>query len=592
MKKHIKNIVISLLISALGFVLSYNNLFSDLDSTLTDKMYSKLRKTNQDVIIICIDSETLSEYGAFSVWSRDKVADVINYLYEEKDNEPYAVGIDILFQGNTDEDIDNKLVEACKDRSVINSSIIKIKPTVSNDTHEYDKYNIAMVETSFDSLYNVSDSGFANTNISNDSVIRYSTYEYIYNGEVINSLSYKLASIYSEKKGIELPKINCNQENQFRFFYSGSQNDFNHISLKTVLEGKVPNSEFKDKIVLIGAFASAMQDEFYPTSDITGTMYGVAIHANIFQALVDGKTAIEVNKFIYSLVFSIIVFVVCMITQYSNFIVNIVLPLLMMIVHLLLGKVLSDKGIIIHQVSSIIIFLLLIVSSIVRRFIIEYSRRKHITQVFNRYMDPKLVNRLAKDDSKEINLNGEKRNVAVLFVDIRGFTTMSESMDPADVVGILNEYLGHVTDCIFKHNGMLDKFIGDAAMAVYNAPLDQEDYIYEAVATAYDIAQGSKEISEKLLQKYGKTVSYGVGVHIGEAVIGNIGCKTRMDYTAIGDTVNTASRIEGKAGKGEILISVDVKNELNDRIIVEDAGKIELKGKAEPVSVYRLIGLK
>ena len=139
---------------------------------------------------------------------------------------------------------------------------------------------------------------------------------------------------------------------------------------------------------------------------------------------------------------------------------------------------------------------------------------------------------------------------------------------------------------------MLDKFIGDATMAVFNAPFNLDDYVFRAVKTALDMRSGADELSEKLLKQFGKKVSFGIGVHCGEAVVGNIGCEFRMDYTAIGDTVNTAARLESRAGAGEILISQAVYEILKDRITVEEVGEMALKGKSNAVMTYRVVALK
>ena len=163
---------------------------------------------------------------------------------------------------------------------------------------------------------------------------------------------------------------------------------------------------------------------------------------------------------------------------------------------------------------------------------------------------------------------------------------MSESVEPEEVVGILNEYLNLTTDSIFKNGGTLDKFIGDATMAVFNAPFDLEDYVYKAVCTARDIAAGSAALQEKLQKQFGKTISFGIGVNCGNAVVGNIGCEARMDYTAIGDTVNTASRLESNAKPGQILISKDVYEQIKTRIKATEVGIIPLKGKSNGVFVY------
>ena len=145
---------------------------------------------------------------------------------------------------------------------------------------------------------------------------------------------------------------------------------------------------------------------------------------------------------------------------------------------------------------------------------------------------------------------------------------------------------------MLSNEGTLDKFIGDATMAVFNAPFDLEDYIYKAILTALAIRDGSDKLAARLQEKFGKTISYGIGVNCGDAVVGNIGCEFRMDYTAIGDTVNTAARLESRAKAGEILISEAVYREVENRIEAECVGEMELKGKSRAVNVYRLIGIK
>lgn len=592
MKKLLKHLLISVIVSVMAFSASYFQVLSTLDLTLTDNLYSQLRPTSKDIIIVSIDEDTLNEYGAFSVWSREKTADLINYLYSDKNNLPIVVGVDILFQGDTDEEKDQKLADACVGRNVVVSSSIKFKGTVNAENMSYDRYNISYIEHPYDSLYKSAETAFTNSIQSEDGVNRCSAYYFDFNNEKNYSLSYTLATKYAEAKNIQIKPIRQDSNGLFRFYYAGEARKFTHVSLREVLSGSFPNSEFKDKIVLLGAYASSMQDEYYATSDIGTTMYGIEIHANIIQSILDGKTSTNYNNLYYSLILAGAVFAICLLSlSVDNFIISILIPIAALFGHAFLGKYLSNNGTLISQIYGLISFGLITIVYIIRRSISELYKRRQVTKVFSRYMDPKLVSKAVKDDQDKINLNGEKREVSVLFVDIRGFTTLSESMSPEDIVTILNEYLTHVTNCIFKHNGLLDKFIGDAAMAIFNAPIDQKDYIYESVATAYDIVKGAEALKKMIYDKFNKEVSFGVGVHCGEAVIGNIGCKTRMDYTAIGDTVNTASRIEGKAGRGEVLISADVKEKLETRITVEDAGYIELKGKAEPVHVYRLLDI-
>ena len=168
---------------------------------------------------------------------------------------------------------------------------------------------------------------------------------------------------------------------------------------------------------------------------------------------------------------------------------------------------------------------------------------------------------------------------------------MSEALEPEQVVEILNEYLSMTTAAIFRNMGTLDKFVGDCTMAVFNSPFDLPDYEYKAVSAALDIVNDGKALQESLLKKYGRTIGYGVGVNVGPAVVGNIGCDVRMDFTAIGDTVNTAARLEANAKAGQVLISDVLYERLKGRIEVNGIGEIPLKGKTKGVYVYEVLSL-
>ncbi|MBP5733251.1 MAG: adenylate/guanylate cyclase domain-containing protein [Lachnospiraceae bacterium] len=170
---------------------------------------------------------------------------------------------------------------------------------------------------------------------------------------------------------------------------------------------------------------------------------------------------------------------------------------------------------------------------------------------------------------------------------------MSEALPATEVVEILNQYLTLTTKCVMDNHGTLDKFVGDCTMAIWNAPLPQEDYVMNACKAALDMVKGSEELAKELQEKYGRTVAFGVGVHCGKAVVGNIGAKMRMDYTAIGDTVNTAARLEANAPGGCVYISRAVVDALGDRILATSLGtSIKLKGKADGFEIFTLDGIK
>lgn len=215
--------------------------------------------------------------------------------------------------------------------------------------------------------------------------------------------------------------------------------------------------------------------------------------------------------------------------------------------------------------------------------------RQRVTRTFQRYVAPEIVSELMEAGPAALELGGKKCDVAVLFVDIRGFTSMSEHLEPEQVVAILNQYLTLTTKCVMDSHGTLDKFVGDCTMAFWNAPLPQEDYVMLACRAAMAMVEGAKPLTERLAREYGHTVSFGVGVHAGPAVIGNIGAPMRMDYTAIGDTVNTAARLEANAPAGTIYISRAVADALAGRIAATPLKEPpRLKGKAEGFEILTL----
>lgn len=235
---------------------------------------------------------------------------------------------------------------------------------------------------------------------------------------------------------------------------------------------------------------------------------------------------------------------------------------------------------------------LFVILSIVMQMIIAYLKeqqeRLHIQKALEAYVEPGIVEQILQNENYEIQLGGKKKEIAVLFVDIRGFTSISEGLEPEAVVKILNEYLELIARAVMKNKGTLDKFIGDAAMAIYNAPDDLPNYTLQAVRTARDIIKDVVQIKEKSIEKYGVEVAFGIGIHCGTAIVGNIGCECRMDYTAIGDVVNTASRLEGKAKADQILVSKEVYEQVKDIVEASYVGSLSLKGKKKEIEAYEI----
>jgi len=226
-----------------------------------------------------------------------------------------------------------------------------------------------------------------------------------------------------------------------------------------------------------------------------------------------------------------------------------------------------------------------IMSSELLRYSEQLKEASIIQANLSRYFSPSVVEQIMK--SKEIlSLGGVKKNIAVMFADVRNFTSICELSDPEIVSHLLNILFTNATKIIFKWGGTVDKFIGDCIMAIFNAPYDLDDYIYRCVMAGKEIINFVKAERENFKRSFGYDISVGIGINAGEAIVGNLGSSDIMEYTAIGDTVNTAARIESISGENQLLISEICYNEIKDRIDCEFLSEMELKGKREKVKIY------
>jgi adenylate cyclase len=219
----------------------------------------------------------------------------------------------------------------------------------------------------------------------------------------------------------------------------------------------------------------------------------------------------------------------------------------------------------------------------------ERIRREALVRSnFERYFAPQLAARIA-DSAQATKLGGDKRPVAVLFSDIRGFTPLSETMKPEEIATLLTEYFTEMVECVFRQGGMLDKFIGDAVMAQWGAPLANADDADCALKAAIDMLAALELLNERWRAQGRPTLQIGIGLNYGEAFAGNIGSERRLEFTVIGDTVNTAKRLCDAAGPGEILLSDGMRRALSSPPPLEQRPPMELKGKSQPLPVYHVL---
>lgn len=565
------------------------------EQRMEDYFYAKPEGITQNIKIICVDEKTLNAYGKFEDWSREKLADLMELLLENETYQPAVIGLDFLLAGETStfEQAEERLWKACeKTENVVVATNLVYKTEFeqkNESTLFYDVWNVELVEQPYQDLLQVTKQGFANAYLDSDGYIRHAKVLEKYEGVLLNSFSYEIADLYLQYQGKEPLTV---EKNMIRFLFSGYAGEYEAVSLYDVLEGNVDIKAFKNSIVLVGPYAPGMQDAYHVAVERDKQMYGVEIHANIIESLLTGKIVKEIPAFLAAVVVAVCMTAYVYLARKQKLSISLIEGVAVMIFWFVAGLLLKELGFLLPLFVVEFGTVALGVYFIIKKYVLEKRSKRKILKAFTRYVAPQVVKELSKSDSFEVRLSGEKRNIAVLFVDIRGFTTMSEALSPEQVVAMLNEYLELTSQAIFKNEGTLDKFIGDATMAVFNAPIDLEDYVYKAVCTALDMVEGAKELEQKLQQKQKISVQFGIGINCGEAIVGNIGSERRMDYTAIGDTVNTAARLESKAKRGEILISQAVYEAVADRVEVEVVGELELKGKQEKIVTYRLLGKK
>ena len=565
------------------------------DGRFSDRFYQHVGKKNPDIVVIGIDNRTISKMGPRSSIRRRDIAQAINFLNHDPNSRPAVIGLDILFTGENPDDPegDKILAEACaKYKNVVTAAEVDVNDDSVADEDAVWAENWEMIPP-YPALEKVADIGHINAPNESDGIVRHDLL--FVNVEGYGRL-YSFGRVIYEKfcctRGIEpnkLPITDADGIFYLPFTAKSYAGDKNFLDL---LEGNVPTEYFSGKIVLIGPYASGLQDAAPTSLDRSDLMFGIDVHANAIQAFMSGDLPHDANLTPQMVILFVVCFISAVLFRNTRMRCIILVWVIICGIWLLICQIFRQNGLILHvswiPVSETILLFILVA----KNYSTTRREKELVTKTFERYVDPVVMQKLLENDSKAPDLGGELKNIAVLFVDIRGFTSMSEELPPATVVEILNRYLMLTTECIRLYHGTLDKFVGDCTMAFWNAPIPQEKPVLLACRAALDMIACSEPFRNELFERYGRKISFGIGIHWGSAVVGNIGTPFRMDYTAIGDTVNTAARLESKAPGGTILISRAVADILGSRANVTSLGNsIKLKGKSEDFEVLILNSL-
>ncbi|MCI9486728.1 MAG: adenylate/guanylate cyclase domain-containing protein [Lachnospiraceae bacterium] len=564
-------------------------LFRSADLALSDALYQERAASDGKIVLVGIDQKALEVYGPYQQWGRNPVAEALEILNASEECRPAVIGIDVLYSGESDPAADRRLAEAAgRYPNVITACAAEFGSALVESGGDYalSPHSVTAYSEPYKALKAASTQGHINAMMDSDGILRHHMlYLTLPSGIRIPSLALAAARAY----GGSVTEPPTDGHGFWYLPFCGTPGDFAMISISDVLSGTVSPDYFDGKIVLIGPYAAGLQDSYVTSADHASPMYGVEYQANAIQALLWGDYKTEVSDGLQLFLLFLLLTLGFLLFRRCRVRISALLWILLSGGWFLLCLGMYRTGHILHVLWIPAGLTVLYAVCLAVNYVQATLERQKVTNTFRRYVAPEIVTEILKDGTDALELGGRQTEIAVLFVDVRGFTSMSEHLEPKKVVKILNRYLTLISDCILKNGGTLDKFVGDAAMAFWGAPLPQADSVMRAARAAMDMVDGSKALSEELLKTYGQTVSFGIGIHLGEAVVGNIGSPRRMDYTAIGDTVNTAARLEANAPGGTIYISRAVANALEGRIRTTSLGAtIPLKGKKEGFEVLTL----
>jgi adenylate cyclase len=384
---------------------------------------------------------------------------------------------------------------------------------------------------------------------------------------------------------------------------------FQHISayhilasvqrLEEGLEPLVPLETFKGKYVIVSATARALRD--VTVTPVDERQLGATVNALALDNLLQGKVMSRTSRLTDGIIAFFLALLGALLIVGSSTLPLPTFPTTVGVAvvwiggYLLLARVLFSSNLVwLPLFVPLLGAATAMVAGVVLSTTLERRDKRFVTEALGRYTSQALVDELVAHPEKLSLEWGERRTMSVYFSDIAGFTTISEAIEPEELVALLNDYLTRMTDIVLAHGGVVDKYIGDAVMAFWGAPVESEDHAEEAVAAALEMGRVCDEMRPQWIQQYGHAVYARAGVNTGQAVVGNMGSKHKYNYTVMGDMVNLAARLEGanKPYGTYLMVSETTYLAVRDRVDARELDYLAVKGKEQPVTVYEIIGNK
>jgi adenylate cyclase len=568
---------------------------------------------SSDIVIVAIDDQSFREIPFKWPWPRTYQATLVRNLRRAGVR---AIVFDVQFteKSSIDPQQDEEFA-----RAIAEGDDVVLAGKLIEENRE--GFIIQSLLRPIEKLDAVAPFGLANTNLDSDGFVRNYTLFRDYNEERYLSLGLAALARYLKLDGD--PKLLVTETDTgdyllggryvlkgdelgqpFTFInYYGPAYSFNTISFEQVVDEEalqtlLERDVFKDKVAMVGASVDELHDLFYTPFYVQGgsLMPGVEIHANFVQMVLDQNYYGKVDDLIaYVLTFAFAV-AIAFIIKKTKPILGILSAFGIAAVYFAANILLFTQfKIVMNFISPIGGIGIAIVGCYAFQYFSEEKEKLYVRSVFKHYLAENVVDTVLQD-AEGLAFGGERRNLTVVFSDIRSFTTYSEKHTPEDVVANLGEYLTDMVDVILRYGGMLDKFVGDEIMAVFGAPAQVPDHAERGCLTALEMIRSLDRLKERWTVQGKEIFDIGVGVNTGEMIVGNLGSRQIFDYTVIGDNVNLGARLEGinKVYKtaNNIIISEFTKNELSDNLTTRELDSVRVKGKTRPVAIFELVGEK
>jgi len=574
--------------------------FATINRWFTDQLFLNT-KPSPDIVIVAVDDKSLQEYGGWPWADRSLHASAVNNL---KAAGAAAVGYDVLFADEYQNA--TAFAQALQDAGNVVLAGIGDNPQATEQPMVVYK-DFTLPAPVFAEA--AADVAHANVVPEGGSVVREIPLVVSdESGKTYPALVLAMYKIYLEQHvqpGLNIHEdysihngsirlfnleIPVDGKSQMRVNFVGGPNTFERLSYADVIQGTFKPSDVKDKLVLIGMTASGWGTDYWVTPVSTEKMFGVEIHANALDTILKGRFLQETSKLIAALTVLFMVVVMGFVLPLIRLRWGTVLAVVLFVGYGMGVFFAFDSGYILNIFYPLISLPIMYVTAVITRVFAAQADQREINQLFGRYVSPQVASEiLSLANADQLKLGGARREITVMFADMRGFTALSEKLSPEEIVATLNKYLSLIIERVLANEGMINKFAGDNIMAVWNAPHDQTNHALLAVKAALEGQQaiGSTPQDESLPK-----VQFGIGINTGPAVAGNVGSEGRTEYTIIGDAVNLASRLCSNAPGGQIWIGPNTYGQVKDAVEVEALEPQHFKGKAEPVPVYRALKLR